>query len=64
MFCPCFAANQVPIMLQQLGISEVCVIKQAGRPREELSQGGAKYCIVLIYSFQILKIHLFSSTPN
>ena len=54
MFGPCVAANQVPIMLQQLVISEVCVIKQAGRLKEEVSHAGAKYCIVLTYSLQIV----------
>ena len=43
MFVPCVAVHQDPIMLQQLVISEVCVIKQEGRPQEELSHGGAKY---------------------
>ena len=43
MFGPCDAVYQVPIMLQQLVISEVCVIKQEGRPREELSEGGDEY---------------------
>ena len=50
MFGPCDAVYQVPIMLQQLVISEVYVIKQEGIPREELWQGGDAYWNGLTYS--------------